>query len=60
MPSDEAEKIFAGFDIQITSHGHKHLGAAIKTHAFSVECVSQKVQQRVNVAEMFVKPEKVM
>ena len=44
---DKAEKIFAGSNIRITPQSQRYLGAAVGTHVFIVEYVSQKVQQWV-------------
>ena len=44
---DATSAMFAGTNIKITSHGRRHLGAAIGTPSFVEEYVSQKVTEWV-------------
>ena len=41
---DLAKKVFMGTNVQITCHGHRHLGVAIGTRSFTEEYVSEKVK----------------
>ena len=44
---NDVKQIFSNTDINITSQGQRHLGAAIGTRPFAEEYVSQKVQKWV-------------
>lgn len=41
---DEAKTIFRDTEVQISSQGQRHLGAAIGTSAFAKRYVAQKVE----------------
>jgi len=51
---DKARHIFAGMDVQITSHGQRHLGAALGCPEFRKEYVEKKVLERVEELQRLV------
>ena len=51
----EAQKIFKGTGVQITSEGKRHLGAAIGSTSFRSSYVAEKVNEWVDMVKILAK-----
>ena len=53
---DEAKKLFETTNVQITTHGHRHLGAAIGTSSFEEEYIANKIKKWTTEISSLSKP----
>ena len=45
---EQAHTLFTGSDIEVTTRGHRHLGAVVGSAAFKDECVRKHGDEWVN------------